>query len=352
MIRRCVPPAMAAALALTAFANGPGGPEETGAFKASVPGKWEIVTPVTTPVKLTAGAAGVKMIPIPHAGGPGFVVESDAVSLSVDLNGDGKFDDKVKGVGGTVVLKAKTPEGVAFTRTVRISRSGTDWVLSPAEVMQGRVAGTDVKLIDLNLNGRFDEFGVDGMVVGKTEAASLLSKVTNLGGKLYSLTVSADGTSATAAPFDGTAGTLNLAKGWKSDGAELVSAVVASENDELSFELSDARTGLLVPTGEYKLVAGFARKGSESVRIRAGANGKRFTVEAGKDFTAAWGGPVEMDFTFTLAKDVLTVPTDLRYVGAAGEEYFEFKPDAKSPQIVVFDPEAKQVVKEGRFGGC
>lgn len=352
MIRRCSAPAMAVAFAFTAFANGPGGPEETGALKAAVPAKWEIVTPVTAAVKLTAGPAGVRMIPIPHSGGPGFVVESDGPSLSIDTNGDGKFDDKVKGVGGTVSLKGKTAEGVAFSYAVRITNDGTDWVLSPAGVMQGRVAGTDVKLIDLNLNGRFDEIGVDGMVVGKSEAAGLLSKVTNLGGKLFNLTVSADGASATATPFEGNAGTLNLAKGWKSDGAELVSAVVASENDELSFELSDARTGLLVPAGEYKLVYGFARKGSESVKIRGGANTKRFPVEAGKDLTATWGGAVEMDFTFSITKDVITVPPDLRYVGAGGEEYFEFKPDAKSPQIVVFDPTAKQVVREGRFGGC
>lgn len=349
---RYVTPAIAAAFALGAFANGPGGPEETGAFKAVVPGKWEIVTPVTAAVKLAAGPAGVRMIPIPHAGGPGFLVETDGAALAVDLNGDGKFDDKVKGIGGTVTLKGKTADGAEFSHTVRITRDGTDWVLAPASMMQGRVAGTDVRLIDLNLDGRFDEVGVDGMVIGKSQAASLLSKVANLNGKLFNLTVSADGAGVTASAFEGEAGTLNLAKGWKSDGAELASAVVASANDELSFELSDARSGMLVPAGEYKLVYGFARKGSESVRIRGGANTKRFAVEAGKDFTASWGGPVEMDFTFSIKKDLLTVPPDLRYLGAAGEEYFEFKPDAKSPQIVVFDPEAKAIVREGRFGGC
>lgn len=352
MHRRFVTPAMAAAFAFTAFAGGPGGPEETGAFKLSVPAKWEFVTPGTAAVKLAASPNGGLMIPIPHSGGQGFAVESDGVSLAVDLNGDGKFDDKVKGVGGTVTLKGKTGAGVAFSHAVRISRDGTDWVLSPAGVMQGRVAGTDVKLIDLNLNGRFDEIGVDGVVIGKGEAAGLLSKVTNLGGKLFNMTVSADGASATATPFEGKTGTLNLAKGWKSDGAELVSAVVSSADDEMSFELSDARSGLLVPAAEYKLVYGFARKGSETVKIRGGANTKRFPVEAGKEFAATWGGAVEMDFTFSINNDVITVPPDLRYVGAGGEEYFEFKPDAKSPQIVVFDPEAKTVVREGRFGGC
>lgn len=340
------------AIACLGVANGPGGPEESSSFKLATPQKFELVLPVLAPTKLAAGPGGAWMIPIPHAGGTGFAVELDGVALSIDTDGDGKADAKVKGIGGVVTLKGKTADGKAFAHSVRLSKEGLDWFVAPAGYMLGKVAGVDVKLIDLNVNGRFDEAGVDAMVVGKTEAGSLVSKVANLGGKLYTLVIDADGTSVVASPYEGAAGTLNLAKGFKTDGAELVSAVVASADDSSSFEVSDAKAGMLLPVGDYKLVYGFVKKGSETVKIKAGTGMKPFKVEAETTNVVAWGGPVEMDFTFSISKDTITVPPDLRYTGAAGEEYFEFKPDAKSPQIVVFDPASKTVVREGRFGGC
>jgi hypothetical protein len=344
--------ALFGALALTAFANVTGGPEEKGAFKASVPQKWEVQVPVTAPIRLAAAPEGGRMIPIPHAGGPGFIAEVDGPSLAVDTNGDGKVDEKVKGLGGVVSLRGKNADGKAFTYTVRVLKDGAEWALAPGAVMVGKIAGAEVKFIDLNVNGRFDEVGVDAMVTGKGDAASLLSKVANLGGKLFQITVTADGASATATPFEGKSGTLNLAKGWKSEGAELASAVVVSLDNEMSFELSDARSGLLVPEGEYKFVHGFARKGSESVKIRGGEGMKPYKVEADRTTAASWGGAVEMDFSFTIVKDLVTVPPTLLYRGKGGEEYYEFKPDAKSPLIVVTDAETGVVVREGRFGGC
>lgn len=349
---RFAPPVAAAAIAFTAFAGVPGGPEEKGVLKASVPPKWDVQVPLSPPVKLAAGPGGGRMIPIPHAGGAGFVVEFDGPSMAVDTNGDGKVDDKVKGVGGVATLKGKNAEGKSFTYSVRATPGSDGWTLAPGMMMVGRVAGVELKLIDLNVNGRFDELGVDAMVVGNAGSASFLSKTANLGGKLFSLTVSADGATATATPYEGAAGTLSLSKGWKSESAELAAAVVVSANGEHSFDLSDAKNGLLVPVGEYRLASGFAKKGGESVRIRGGDGMKPMVVEEGKATALAWGGPVQMDFAFTINKDVLTVPPDLKYVGRAGEEYFEFKPDAKSPLIVVTDPETKQVVREGRFGGC
>jgi hypothetical protein len=109
---------------------------------------------------------------------------------------------------------------------------------------------------------------------------------------------------------------------------------------------------MLVPAGEYRLVHGFAKKGSESVKIRAGEGMKPYVVAEGGTTLASWGGPVEMDFGFTITKDTLTVPPTLKYLGKGGEEYYEFKPDAKSPLIVVTDAETGTVVREGRFGGC
>ncbi|HYC77125.1 MAG TPA: hypothetical protein VEI02_05795, partial [Planctomycetota bacterium] len=291
------------------------------------------------------------MIPVPHAGGPGFVADIDGVALAVDTDGDGKTEEKVKGAGGTVTLKGKNAEGKAFVYTVRIAPGDGGWVMTPAMTMAGKVAGVDVKLVDMNCDGVFNEIGVDAMMTG-AGAASYVSEVASLAGKLFDVSIAAGGTTVTAKPHDGKAGTLNLAKAWKSDGADLVSAIVVSADGKKSFQLAGAKNGLLVPEGEYRLAAGFAKKGSESVKVRGGEGMKPLTVEADKATTLSWGGPVEVDFTFSITKDVLTVPTNLKYLGAAGEEYFEFKPDTKSPLIIVTDTESKAVVKEGRFGGC
>jgi hypothetical protein len=332
------------AVAVMALGNGTGGPEENGTLKVSVPQKWDINLPMTAPVKLAAGPQGTRMIPIAHA--------VDGMALAVDTNGDGKMDDKVKGIGGVVAINAKTTDGKTLKTAVRVVKNGADWDLYPAAYVHGRVGGQEVKLIDMNLNGRYDDVGADAMVVGRTNAASLLSKVANLGGKLYELTASSDGSSVTAKLWEGEAGMLNLRKSWKSDGSDLESAVISSTNGEMSFELSDAKSGLKLPVGEYSLVYGFAKKGAETVKIKAGPEMKPFKVEANGDNVFAWGGPLEMDFTFTIDKETITVPTNIRYFGSAGEEYYEFKPDGKPPLIVVTDAETGQVVREGRFGGC
>ena len=340
------------ALSLTAGAQGTGESEEKGTFKVSVPQKWEISLPATAPVYLAAAPGGGKMIPVPHAGGPGFIAEPDTFSLGIDTNGDGKVDDKIKGLGGIATLKGKTPEGKSFTYAVRVVKDAQGWAIQPGSFATGRVGGVEVRLIDLNVDGRFDQVGVDAMVVGKGDSASFLSKVVSAGGKLWNFTAAADGSSGTATPFTGEAGTLSLLKGWKSESAELASAVVSSADDQYSFDLSEAKAGLAVPAGEYKLVYGFAKKGSESVKIRSGAGMKPYVVKTGETTLASWGGPVQMDFEFSITKDTITVPPTLTYLGRGGEEYFDFKPDAKSPLIVVTDAETGSVVREGRFGGC
>ena len=210
--------------------------------------------------------------------------------------------------------------------------------------MMRRPSGIDPRQL------RFDEFGVDGMIFGKGSAASYLSKVVSTGGKLHEITVSADGASVGAKPWSGETGTLNLASGFKVDG-NLSSAVVLNEKDGFSYELSASKSGLVVPAGDYRFMYGFVRNGAEQSKIRSG-NSKPIPVSANKTTALTWGRPLEIEFKYTVTKDKLTVPVDIKFFGSLGEEYYDFKPDASSPRIVVYDKKTREKLTEGRFGGC
>jgi hypothetical protein len=327
-----------------------GGGEEQATLKYQVPSKWEYYLPAEAPIALATDKSGSQVIPIAHAGGEGFVVEVDGAALAVDTNGDGKVDDKVRGVSGSVTLRGKSSEGASFTYAARFVKVGAQWQYAPGGVMSGKLCGHDIKLVDLNGNGRYDDFGADAMIVGRGNAGSFLSRVVSLGGTLYEVTVSATGDSITAKPFEGESGTLNVREGFKSEG-ELLQAVVANARGDVSFELSDCKKGLVVPVGEYRIVAGAARKGSENVRIRAG-NSKPIAVASGAEASLQWGAPLVMDFEFSREKEKVTIQPTVKYFGSAGEEYYEFKPDAKSPKILIVDAKSGKKITEGRFGGC
>jgi hypothetical protein len=332
-------------------ATGTGGDgDEAATLKVVVPQKWEYLLPNEVPLLFGSGANGATVIPVAHSGGDGFSVEADGPALAVDTNGDGKVEEKVKGIAGSVVLKGKTKDGQPLTYGVRIVMYNGRWHYLPGSAMAGRLLGQDVKLIDLNGNGRYDDYGADAMIFGKGSAGSYLSKVVSTGGKLFQIEVAADGSSIKSAPFEGPTGTLNLASGFKVDG-NLFSAVVLNEKDNCSFELSGNKNGLVVPAGDYRFMFGFVRNGAEQSKIRSG-HSKPITVTAGKTTAVTWGTPLEIDFRYTVNKDQLTVPIDIKFFGKLGEEYYDFKPEALSPRIVVFDKATKQKITEGRFGGC
>jgi hypothetical protein len=333
--------------------RGPGGGDgpDAASLKLVVPQKWEYLLPNETPLAFGADEKGNNLIPIAHAGGEGFRVEADGAALAVDTNGDGKTDQRIKGLFGSVVLKGTSKDGAPLSYGVRILMHNGKWHYLPGSAMAGKLLGRDVKLVDLNGNGRYDEFGVDAMIFGRSPTAgSYLSKVVSAGGKLYEITVSADGSEITPVPFQGETGTLNLASGFKVDGA-LASAVVLDEKNGWSFEVSGEKSGLVVPVGRYQFMSGFVRNGAEQAKIRGG-NSKPIAVLANQLTKVTWGTPLEIEFDYRVSKDQLTVPIDIKFFGSIGEEYYDFKPEALSPRIVVYDKKTRTKLTEGRFGGC
>lgn len=314
----------------------------TFAYKAAP--KWTINLP-----KETFKPVGAE-IPIAHAGGTGFRAEMDGTALAVDANGDGKVDQKAKGTAGFVTLKGKTSAGRDFTYAIRLVNTG-GWQFSAAGFMTGSLKGVQIRLIDQNGNGSYNDFGIDAMIVGSGSAAAYLSKVVNLGGELFNLEVGADGVDVAVTPFKGEVGTLNLEGAFETQG-NLESAVIVGESNDVSFNLAGSKKGTLVPAGTYSLSYGTVSQGAEVVRVRAGRM-KPIVVAAGTVAAPAWGGPITAEFKWTHENGVLTIrPQDLFFYGAAGEEYYNWVPDGQPPTFVVKDAKNGEEITKARFGGC
>lgn len=289
------------------------------------------------------------MIPIAHDGEDGFFVDAEEYSLAVDTDGNGKFDQEVKGQGGFLTLSGRDAAGEKMQYSVRIRAGDKGWEYSCSGMMRGKVRGVTVSIVDQNNNGRWNDVGEDAMFLGKAEAASFLSQVVNLDGELYEMEVSADGRAVVTQPYSGPRATLNLAASFDAEG-ELVTAVMRSSDRQYSFEFAGEKNGLAVPAGSYVLEHAFGRKGAETVRGRAGRM-KAVFLEEGENMVLPWGGPVTCEFTYAAnSADEITVQIPTFY-GAAGEEWYEFQPDAKSPKIHVLDEKGKEVWS-GQFGGC
>lgn len=322
------------------------GARETATLKPKAFKKWTLLTPVETWTKVT------DRIPFAHAQGAGFpAAVQGAAGMEVDTDGDGNYDDKVKGAKGFLVLQAKTAEGRPVAWGLRFRAASGGYEFSASGAMVGKIAGETVQLIDLNNNGRYDDFGKDGIVIGRSKGASFLSKVVNLKGELYSLEVDPTGSEIAVTPWEGEAGTLDLAAGFKSKG-KLAFLVVSDEKGQTSFEVGGESSGLKVPVGSYRIVGGMAEKGSEHAAIRAGKMAP-LVVRPGETASLEWGAPVAAEFEFERSGDEVALePSKVHYFGAAGEEYASWVPDGASPKIFVIDKDSEKVLDTGRFGGC
>ena len=266
----------------------------------------------------------------------------------MDTTGNGKPNCKVKGVSGDATLSAKDSEGRKFKYALRFKKEGAGWKYASAGVMQGKVLGVPIRILDLNHNGVWNEVGEDGMIVGKGSAASFLSKVVNLKGELYEFSLTADGRSMTIKPFQGETGVLNVRKGFKANG-KLVSAVVMDDTGDYSFNLANAKNGMKLPAGEYSIAAGRLKRGGASVRMRAGRMAP-LKVRANQPVTFTWGAPIRAEFSYNRSGTKITIePSSLKFYDRSGVEYFGWMPVGQSPKFIVKDRKTGKEISSGRF---
>lgn len=298
-----------------------------------------------------------KTIPFAAAGEAGLKIAIEEGTLRIDRNGDGELDgrvetpDKEKG-SQLVVFRLNEGSANESTYAIRVKNEGR-WSYAPAGAMEGQAGNTRFMIFDQNGNGRFDDYGVDAMIVGRGKTASFLSHSIHIDGVLNELVIGADGRTAALTPFSGETGKLDLGTELTTK-AKMRSVIVNSEDGKHSFELSRALTakgGLNVPAGSYVLHSAQVVLGKSHAEMTVG-NSKPITVAAGETSTLSWGGPVNAKFGYKRGGDKLQIaPGDIKYYGSAGEVYANFMPLGSSPKFAIKEKATGKVLVNTVFPG-
>lgn len=268
--------------------------------------------------------------------------------FEIDSNGDGQPDEDVKGATGFVDLKGKNEDGEVFHYGVRFKNDGErKWSWTSSGAMVGKVQGTTIAIIDANADGDYDDYGVDGIVLGNKRGAAYVSRVVNIGGDLFDFEISSDGTSVKTKPYQGETGILKLEK-IKGVKAEVVTAIVKQGKD-ISFQLTGQKKGVKVPVGKYAFADAFLERGSETARIRAGRMAK-LELEASQEIPISFGGPLVGEVPApTVRGGKATISPAVQIFGKSGEEYYDFQPKGAVPSYELYDANTGKRLKKGKF---
>jgi len=274
--------------------------------------------------------------------GADFRADIDGEALLIDADGDGKLETRIEGDKGFVVL-----ENDGRRYGVSLAKKG-EWTFVSGSVVQGEIAGTKIRIVDQNHNGRFDDIGKDALVIGNGRAASFLSEVASIAGELKKIEVAADGSKLRFSPFEGETGKLSLHA--VTDG-KVMAAVLNSTDGRYSVHLSKHDAEMVVPAGDYELHSGVLSLAGSRVAMGKGRS-KPFAVKADGAEKLQWGGPAKAEFSYQDAGGQLTFdPNRIWFYGSKNEEYKNWNPVGKSPLITVVDRSTGAVIAETRFPG-
>ena len=295
-------------------------------------------------------------IKIPHAGGDGFAVSLEGNDLRCDTNGDGKLnrtlkpivDSKTGAATTRVVLSSKTKSGTTFRYAVRLRKDAQGWEWAPGGALAGTIA-TDagpvpIRIIDQDGNGRFNDVGSDAMVVGASDHATLLSKAIYVGNALQNVEVSDDGNSLTLSAYDGPTAEIDMTTTFNSKAA-MISSIIASADNQYSFDVGAIEGTVEVPVAEYRVVRGVLGLGEQRVQILAGRM-QPLELTSGKIKMVDWGGPIASEFDFGRQGGKIEFsPNSVWYYGKAGEQYVGWDPIGKSPEFKILDADTGEVLE-------
>jgi hypothetical protein len=288
---------------------------------------------------------------VPHGASDRFTTTLEGDRLRVDLDGDGTCEALVEGETGFVTLARTAADGRSLAYSVRLKREpGQAWTYSCGSAMVGRVDDVLIQVFDQNLNGRFDDYGVDAMIVGKSTVASFLSKVVAIGDRLVSVDVAADGSTLDVAPSRGRHRHARSAHRLLLQG-QARRRDRAQHGRRVLVRRARAKAGMKVPAGEYRLESGRLVLGESSATVRAG-HSKPMVVAPDATLAVAWGGPVTAEFAAQRDGDQIGfTPWDIWYYGRLGEEYVDFMPLGASPTFAIKPRTAPEPILWVKFPG-
>lgn len=274
-----------------------------------------------------------------------FKTKLEGTRLLVDTDGDGVTDVTADGKTAFLTLRGKTRDGKPSSYSVRLAND-KGWKFAPGGYLQTTLHGTQIRLIDQDDNGRFDDVGKDAMIVGSGDVATYYSEVVAVGNRLYSLRL--DPTTLTATPFDGPTGKLHLTCTTK---GKVLAAVVRSADLRYSFDMAKAADGMPVPVGAYTLVTGKLGLGESRVAMQTGKS-KPILVPKDETRQVCWGGPIRAEFEYQrLGDKVHLAPDKVWLYGAAGELYTGWVPLGASPKFTILDDTTHKEVAQAHFPG-
>ena len=285
-----------------------------------------------------------------------FAVAMDGNQLKFDTDGDSKLDRTIKplvdpktNVSTTrVILSGKKNSGEVFKYAARLRRDAKGWEWAPGGAMAGTVnspAGpVPIRIIDQNGNGKFDDWGSDAMIVGNSDFATLLSKTIYVGGELRSVSFGKSKNSIVLAKYDGPTATIDMKSNFESK-AVLLSSIIASNDNQHSFDVGAIEGSVKVPAGKYRIVSGTVGLGQQRATIDAGKM-KSIDLPADKQRELNWGGPIRSEFRFARAGGQIEFsPDQIWFYGKAGEQYAGWTPVGKSPEFKILNADTGAVIE-------
>ena len=238
----------------------------------------------------------ISAIDLPIGEGRGVKCSVDSNSVEIDTNLDGEPDKRVSANGKIVELTIRDSEeskkrkyAVRITYDARFAEK--QWFYESATGMQGNVKGKKILIIDDNCNGKFADYGEDGLIIGKSMAGWYLSSAVDVGKGLVELDIDPDGTNLNYREFIGATGVINPFRKLKK--AKFKPMVFVVKQEDRSFNIiREGNKGSSVPIGRYTIERGVIGMYTEFV----GGNHPPFEVLKDNTTNVEWGGPYSFLF--------------------------------------------------------
>lgn len=266
--------------------------------------------------------------------------ETSTTRVELDNDGDGNHDRTVKGNGKRVALEATDDAGGKSEFAVGFLVESGRWTWRSMTVRTGELLGRDVWLLDRDANGRFDDDAEDVIWI-EGEAPTLLADLLHIDGEWFHLRFEDDGARIKMSPYVGDLGEVDVHTAWEG-GGELEHAVFLKDGGHASFNAAGFDGLAMVPVGDYQLSWGQASKGSKTLTIEAGRM-EDIRVRDLRPVVLEWGGPAYGTVSVDHTVGEVSIGSDIRLYGRAGEEYDGFRPYIKTaPGFEIHDRTKKR----------